>query len=96
MSAAPAPQSLILTRADIRSLMEPADWVTAVETGFRAAATGNADSPPPMTIVRALVTAGSVLRSAASNAHSTRRRMSVASSMVFRPGACGSHSAWPK
>ena len=38
----------------------------------------------------------SVPRSAASKARKTRRRISVASSIVFRPGAYGSHSAWPK
>ena len=40
--------------------------------------------------------AGSVSRSARSNATRMRRRSVVASSSVFRPGANGSHSSWPK
>lgn len=43
-----APEALILTRSDIGRLMTPADWLDAVETGFRAAAAGHAGSPPPM------------------------------------------------
>lgn len=49
MSAVP-PETLILTRTDIARLMQPADWLDAVETGFRAAAVGRAQSPPPMAI----------------------------------------------
>jgi ornithine cyclodeaminase/alanine dehydrogenase-like protein (mu-crystallin family) len=44
------PETLILTGADIHRLMTPDDWLAAVETGFRAAATGHADAPPPMTL----------------------------------------------
>lgn len=40
--------TLILARREISSLMSPADWLAAVETGFRAAAGGKAASPPPM------------------------------------------------
>ena len=35
-------------------------------------------------------------RSASSKASSTRRRISVASSTVFSPGASAAHSSWPK
>ncbi len=48
--SAVAPEALILTRTDIARLMQPADWLDAVETGFRAAAAGQAQSPPPMAI----------------------------------------------
>ena len=51
MIPALAPETLILTGADIRRLMTLADWQEAVETGFRAAAAGNAASAPPMTLV---------------------------------------------
>lgn len=40
--------TLILSRRDIKGLMAGADWLAAVETGFRAAAEGLAESPPPM------------------------------------------------
>ena len=40
--------TLILARREISSLMTPADWLAAVETGFRGAAEGKAESPPPM------------------------------------------------
>lgn len=39
---------LLITRRDIRRLMSPADFLQAVELGFRAAAMGKASSPPPM------------------------------------------------
>jgi ornithine cyclodeaminase/alanine dehydrogenase-like protein (mu-crystallin family) len=45
-----APETLILTRRDVASLMDQAAWLEAVETGFRAAAEGKAQAPPPMTI----------------------------------------------
>jgi ornithine cyclodeaminase/alanine dehydrogenase-like protein (mu-crystallin family) len=44
------PATLILTKADIGRLMQPADWLEAVEAGFRAAAAGDAASPPPMAL----------------------------------------------
>lgn len=44
------PETLILTQACIGRLMQPADWLAAVETGFRAAAAGEANSPPPMAL----------------------------------------------
>ena len=44
----------------------------------------------------ALRVRGSVSRSAASNASSTRRLISSASSSVLRPGARSAHSGWPK
>jgi len=50
MSAASGPETLILSRVDIGSLMESADWLEAVETGFRAAAEGRAHAPPPMAL----------------------------------------------
>jgi alanine dehydrogenase len=45
-----APATLILKRADVAALMAPADWLQAVETGFRAAAAGAAHAPSPMAI----------------------------------------------
>ena len=50
MTSAGPPETLILTRADVARLMNPEDWLAAVETGFRAAAAGNADAPPPMAL----------------------------------------------
>ena len=52
MSAALArgPETLILSRRAVAALMGPADWLEAVETGFRAAGEGRAEAPPPMTI----------------------------------------------
>jgi ornithine cyclodeaminase/alanine dehydrogenase-like protein (mu-crystallin family) len=47
---AQAPETLILTRRDVASLMDRPAWLEAVETGFRAAAEGKAEAPPPMTI----------------------------------------------
>jgi len=45
-----APATLILSRGDVAALMGQADWLEAVETGFRAAAEGRAQAPPPMAI----------------------------------------------
>jgi alanine dehydrogenase len=42
------PDALIITRRDIRRVMKPADFLDAVELGFRAATTGRANSPQPM------------------------------------------------
>lgn len=44
------PQVLILARRDVAALMRPADWLEAVERGFRAGAEGKAYSPMPMHI----------------------------------------------
>jgi ornithine cyclodeaminase/alanine dehydrogenase-like protein (mu-crystallin family) len=41
---------MLVSRRDIAGLMKPADWVEAVETGFRAAGGGHALAPPPMEI----------------------------------------------
>ncbi len=43
-----AAATLVLARREISSLMAPADWLAAVEEGFRAAAEGRAHAPPPM------------------------------------------------
>lgn len=42
--------TLLLARRDIARLMNQAEWLEAVERGFRAAAGGKASSPPPMEI----------------------------------------------
>ena len=42
------PEALIITRRDIRRVMRPADYLEAVELGFRAGAIGKANSPHPM------------------------------------------------
>jgi ornithine cyclodeaminase/alanine dehydrogenase-like protein (mu-crystallin family) len=47
---AKGPETLILARRDVAALMNPAAWLAAVETGFRAAAQGGAHAPPPMTL----------------------------------------------
>lgn len=39
---------LVLTRREIVGLMSPADYLTAVELGFRASAAGEAHAPSPM------------------------------------------------
>ena len=48
MTAVRLPQALIIGRRDIRRVMKPGDYVTAVEAAFRAAAAGRAYSPHPM------------------------------------------------
>jgi ornithine cyclodeaminase/alanine dehydrogenase-like protein (mu-crystallin family) len=50
MNAASGPETLILSRRDIALLMDPAAWLKAAETGFRAAAEGKAHAPPPMAL----------------------------------------------
>jgi ornithine cyclodeaminase/alanine dehydrogenase-like protein (mu-crystallin family) len=42
--------SLILTRTEISALMRPADWLMAVEAGFRAAGECRVDLPSPLAI----------------------------------------------
>jgi ornithine cyclodeaminase/alanine dehydrogenase-like protein (mu-crystallin family) len=42
--------TLLLSRSDISGLMGPADYLAAVETGFRAAEEGKASSPAPMAL----------------------------------------------
>ena len=42
------PEALIITRRDISRVMKPADFLEAVELGFRAGAMGKAFSPHPM------------------------------------------------
>ena len=51
-SAAPgaARSTLILSRRDIAALMTPAEYLEAVERGFRALAEGHVDMPPPLAI----------------------------------------------
>jgi ornithine cyclodeaminase/alanine dehydrogenase-like protein (mu-crystallin family) len=43
-----APDALIITRRDIRRVMQPSDFLDAVDLGFRAGAIGKASSPHPM------------------------------------------------
>jgi ornithine cyclodeaminase/alanine dehydrogenase-like protein (mu-crystallin family) len=47
---AEAPATIILSGPEVAALMAEADWLAAVETGFRAAAAGQASAPPPMTL----------------------------------------------
>lgn len=44
------PKTLIITRRDIRRVMQPSDYLEAVELGFRAGAMGKASAPQPMHI----------------------------------------------
>lgn len=48
MSAYRTGSALVITRADIKRVMRPADYLAAVEQAFSAAAIGKANSPPPM------------------------------------------------
>lgn len=48
MSAHPAGNALIITGADIRRVMKPADYLGPVDRALRAAAMGKASSPLPM------------------------------------------------
>lgn len=48
MSAHRTGSALIITRADIRRVMKPADYLGSVEQAFRAAPMGKASSPLPM------------------------------------------------
>jgi len=45
-----ARDTLILSRRDVRGLMDPAAWLQAVDDGFKAAWEGRASSPSPMAI----------------------------------------------
>ena len=40
--------SLVLTRGEVRALMSPADYLDAVQLGFRALGEGRAHAPPPL------------------------------------------------
>lgn len=42
------PETLILTRSDIASLMQPGDWIEPVEAGFKALAEGRVHAPAPL------------------------------------------------
>lgn len=46
----PAPETMLLARAEIAALMGTGDWLEAAETAFRAAAEGTAAIPAPMTL----------------------------------------------
>lgn len=46
----PPAGTLVLARREVSELMTAADWLAAVETGFRAAAEGRARAPPPLHI----------------------------------------------
>lgn len=48
MTGPQPPHTLVITRQDIVRAMKPADYLSAVEQAFRAAATGKASSPMPM------------------------------------------------
>jgi ornithine cyclodeaminase/alanine dehydrogenase-like protein (mu-crystallin family) len=50
VTSALPPETLILTRGDVSRLMSQRDWLDAVESGFRASASGEAVAPPPMAI----------------------------------------------
>jgi ornithine cyclodeaminase/alanine dehydrogenase-like protein (mu-crystallin family) len=50
VTAPQLPETLVITRRDIVQVMKPADYLNAVEQAFRAAASGNAQSPHPMHI----------------------------------------------
>jgi ornithine cyclodeaminase/alanine dehydrogenase-like protein (mu-crystallin family) len=50
MTPQASPPALLLSSADIRSLMKPADWFRAVEAGFLASKQGRTLSPAPMHI----------------------------------------------
>ena len=65
-------------------------------TASREAASGRHRKVTSDALISRARSAGSFERSARSNADSTRRRISVASSIVFSPGARSSHSLCPK
>lgn len=44
------PETLVITRRDIKRVMQPSDYLEAVELGFSAGAMGKADAPHPMHI----------------------------------------------
>ena len=64
----------------------------------RAPASSTPVGPPPTStnVIHARRTSASASRSAASNAIRIRRRISIASSIVLRPGANGAQSSCPK
>ncbi len=61
-----------------------------------AISTPVAPAPTITKVNRRARSLASVAISARSKAISSRRRMRVASSMRFKPGAASAHSSWPK
>ena len=45
-----APETILLSRGEVATLMRPGDWLAAAETAFRAAAEGAGATPAPMTL----------------------------------------------
>jgi ornithine cyclodeaminase/alanine dehydrogenase-like protein (mu-crystallin family) len=43
-----APEVIVLGRRDVAGLMRPADWLAAVEAGYRALVRGEAEAPGPL------------------------------------------------
>ncbi len=68
----------------------------AISPIWPASSTPVGPAPTTTNVSHAARPSGSSSASAASNAVRMRRRISIASSRVLRPGASGSHSSWPK
>src|SRR5580704_5343050 len=92
------PASIRMMRALPGSIFRKSRSSTRREISASAPAISTPVGPAPIIVkVSQLATsAASTSRSAASYATSTRRRISTASSSVFRPGAGPSHSSCPK
>ena len=92
------PASTRITRVSLGSMLRKSRASVNRLISPRAPASSTPVGPPPTTtkVSSARRRAGSTSRSASSKAVSTRRRISVACSRVFSPGACSSQSSWPK
>ena len=95
---AAAPASTSTTRAVAESMLRKSRTIALRASSAMAPASSTPVGPPPtMTKVSSLRrSSGSSVTSACSKAARMRARISVASPIVFRPGAASSHSSWPK
>ncbi|KYF52583.1 hypothetical protein BE08_10470 [Sorangium cellulosum] len=96
-STCPAPSSRMM-RASHGLMCRNSRTSVCRASSDSAPASSTPVGPAPTTtnVIQASRRAGSVSRSAASKARSTRRRISSASSTVLSPGAKAAHSSCPK
>ncbi len=92
------PPSIRMIRAARGSKLRKSRLSVWCAISAKAPAISTPVGPPPITtkVSSARRSSGSVTCSACSKASRKRRRISVASSMVFIPGAMGAHSPCPK
>ena len=92
----PASTSTMRARAVSMARNSSRSVCRAISASVPASSTPVGPPPTSTNVSSSRWRAGSVSRSARSNASRMRRRIAIASSSVFSPGAYGSHSSWPK